>query len=223
MKRHLRAYLETERLYGMDVIPRGTRAAQAQPRGPVPADPQWESFRAQVLGCTRCGLSQGRTQVVFGVGPLGAPLMLVGEAPGAEEDRQGEPFVGQSGQLLTRLLREMGVSREQVWIGNIVKCRPPNNRQPSPEEIRACIPYLLRQIKRINPKVLCTLGAPATHTLLNTTRSMTELRGKIAEAFGARVLPTFHPAYILRDRSNLPILKQDLRKACEMAGLVKNA
>jgi DNA polymerase len=207
----VRTYLELEKLYGMDAIPRGKPAAP---------DTEWEEFRRQVLACTRCSLSQKRTQVVFGVGPLTAPLMFVGEAPGEDEDRRGEPFVGRSGQLLTRLLREIGVAREQVWIGNIIKCRPPENRLPTLEEIRACIPHLLRQIKKINPKVICTLGLPSTKTLLNTTKSMTELRGKVAEAFGAKVFPTYHPAFILRAMSNLPVLKEDLRKACRMAGLI---
>lgn len=215
MNRHTRLHLELERLYGVDAIPRGGAAA------PVEAsDGDWESFRDQVLACTRCGLCAGRTQVVFGVGPLDAPLMFVGEAPGEDEDRQGEPFVGRSGQLLTRLLKEIGVARERVYIANVVKCRPPGNRVPTLEEIRACIPYLLRQIKRVNPQVICTLGLPATKTLLNTTKSMTALRGKVAEAFGARVFPTFHPAFILRAMSNLGTLKEDLRKACKLAGLL---
>jgi DNA polymerase len=215
VSRALRAHLELERLTGADALPRAARAA------PEPADAEWEEFRRQVLGCTRCGLCRGRTQVVFGVGSLTAPLMLVGEAPGADEDRQGEPFVGKSGQLLTRVLRELGVSRDRLYIANIVKCRPPDNRVPELSEIQSCIPYLLRQIKRIAPKVICTLGLPATQTLLNTTRSMAALRGKVADAFGARVLPTYHPAYILRTGGDTTVLKQDLREACRMAGIMK--
>lgn len=215
MTSRLRYHLELEKLYGVDAIPRGGSAAPVET-----SDGDWESFRDQVLGCTRCGLCAGRTQVVFGVGPLDAPLMFVGEAPGEEEDRQGEPFVGRSGQLLTRLLKEIGVPRDRVWIGNIVKCRPPNNRTPTLDEIRSCIPYLLRQIKRIEPKVICTLGLPSTKTLLNTPKSMTALRGKVAEAFGAKVFPTYHPAFVLRAMSNLGTLKEDLRKACRMAGLI---
>lgn len=214
MKRPLRALLELERLSGADALPRPGR------RGAGVPDPEWETFRRQVLECTRCGLCSGRTQVVFGVGSLTAPLMLVGEAPGADEDRQGEPFVGRSGQLLTRVLKELGVARADVYIANIVKCRPPDNRVPALSEIQACIPYLLRQIKRIGPRVICTLGLPATQTLLNTTRSMTALRGKPAEAFGAKVLPTYHPAYILRTGSDTTVLKQDLREACRLAGLL---
>ena len=218
MNRFAKVYLEMEQLFGMDVIPKAPGKA-----GNAGGDPDWEVFRDEVLGCTRCGLCKERTQVVFGVGTLKAPLMFVGEAPGLDEDRQGEPFVGRSGQLLTRLLKELGVAREQVYIANIVKCRPPDNREPTLQEIQSCIPHLLRQIKKIAPKVICTLGLPSTRTLLNTppSRSMSSLRGRPAEAFGAKVFPTYHPAYVLRAMSNLPVLKQDLRTACRLAGLIR--
>ena len=149
--------------------------------------------------CQKCGLAQTRTSVVFGSGNTNADLIFIGEAPGAEEDRQGVPFVGAAGQLLTRMIEAMGLAREDVYIANIIKCRPPNNRDPKPEELAACQPYLLQQIDLIAPIVICTLGRFAAQTLLQTTESMGRLRGKIFDYQGAKLVPTYHPAALLRN------------------------
>ena len=154
------------------------------------------------LGCTRCPLASGRTQVVFGEGDPEAGLMIVGEGPGREEDLQGRPFVGRSGQLLDRLLlEEAGLARSQVYIANVVKCRPPNNRDPLPDEIAACRPYLEQQVAIIDPAVVVTLGNFASKTLLGTTAGITKLRGRtypFPGASGPVIVPTFHPAAALR-------------------------
>ena len=152
--------------------------------------------------CTRCKLcTLGRTQVVFGVGHPKARLMFVGEAPGEEEDERGEPFVGRSGQLLTKIIEAIGLSREQVYIANVIKCRPPNNRNPEPDEVAACEPYLFRQIDVINPTVIVPLGKFAAQCLLKTTDPITKLRGRRFDYRGTTLIPTFHPAYLLRNPS----------------------
>ena len=147
--------------------------------------------------CTKCHLSQGRTQVVFGVGDPDADLMFIGEAPGFHEDKQGEPFVGAAGQLLTRMLGEIDLSREQVYIANVIKCRPPGNRDPLPEEIEACTPWLVEQVSLIQPRVIVTLGNFATKFVLNTSLGITRMRGQVHDWHGRTVIPTFHPAAIL--------------------------
>ncbi len=152
--------------------------------------------------CTRCKLcTLGRTQIVFGTGNPKARLMLVGEAPGEEEDERGEPFVGRSGQLLTKIIEAIGLSREQVYIANVIKCRPPSNRNPEPDEVAACEPYLFRQIDVINPMVIVPLGKFATQCLLKTTDPITRLRGRRFDYRGTTLIPTFHPAYLLRNPS----------------------
>jgi DNA polymerase len=149
--------------------------------------------------CTRCPLAAGRTQVVFGMGDPHADLVFIGEGPGAEEDRQGLPFVGRSGQLLDKLmLEELGITRERVYIANVVKCRPPDNRDPKPDEIDACRPYLEEQLDLIDPKVLVTLGKFAGQLLLDSTVGITKLRGHDYPYRGAVLIPTLHPAYALR-------------------------
>ncbi len=153
----------------------------------------------EACSCQKCGLARTRTSVVFGSGRTDADLVFIGEAPGAEEDRQGLPFVGAAGQLLTRMIEAMGLTREDVYIANVIKCRPPNNRDPKPDEIAACQPYLLQQIEQIAPVVICTLGRFAAQTLLQTTESMGRLRGKIFEYQGAKLVPTYHPAALLRN------------------------
>ena len=149
--------------------------------------------------CTRCPLAEGRTQVVFGVGDPDAELLFVGEGPGREEDLAGEPFVGRSGRLLDRLMaEEIGVHRSDCYIANVVKCRPPNNRNPAPEEIAACRPYLEAQIALIKPAVVVTLGNFATQLLLDTTDGIRRLRGSVYPYGAAHLVPTYHPAYVLR-------------------------
>jgi uracil-DNA glycosylase len=151
----------------------------------------------EAAGCTKCRLSQGRTQVVFGVGNPSAELVFIGEGPGFHEDRQGEPFVGAAGQLLTRMLGEIGLTREQVYICNVVLCRPPGNRDPQPDEIEACTPWLVEQLSLIQPRVVVTLGNFATRFVLNTQTGITRLRGQVHEWHQRMVIPTFHPAAIL--------------------------
>lgn len=166
---------------------------------------------AEAAGCTRCGLAEGRTQVVFGVGNPEADLFFIGEAPGFHEDRQGEPFVGQAGQLLTRMLGEIGLAREDVYIGNILKCRPPGNRDPLPAEIEACTPWLVEQISLVQPRLLVTLGNFATKFVLQTTRGITSMRGSVYDWHGRAVIPTFHPAAILHGGGEKSPQFQDLQ------------
>lgn len=159
----------------------------------------WEELVARVRNCTLCPLHVSRTQSVFGVGNRAADWMVIGEAPGADEDRQGEPFVGRAGQLLNSMLKAIGLQREQVFIANILKSRPPNNRDPRPEEVRACIPYLFRQIELVNPKLILCVGRIAAQTLLETDAPIGKLRGKLHRIAGDRpMVVTYHPAYLLR-------------------------
>lgn len=158
-----------------------------------------ELLAADAAGCTRCPLAEGRTNVVFGTGDPTSDLMFVGEGPGAEEDRQGLPFVGRSGKLLDQLLQEeLGLGRDRVYIANVVKCRPPNNRDPLPEEIAACRPYLESQVELIAPRVIVTLGKFAGQLLLGSTEGITRLRGRTYPYGDAVLVPTVHPAYVLR-------------------------
>jgi uracil-DNA glycosylase len=170
--------------------------AQAPVAGPQPG---WAELERAVKSCTLCPLHQTRTQGVFGVGNRAAQWMVIGEAPGADEDRQGEPFVGRAGQLLNAMLKAIGLRREQVFIANILKSRPPNNRDPRPEEVRACLPYLFRQIELVNPKLILCVGRIAAQTLLETDTSIGKLRGQLHRIAGNRpMIVTYHPAYLLR-------------------------
>jgi uracil-DNA glycosylase len=167
--------------------------------GAASASAEFAALRDEALSCTRCPLAEGRTQVVFGVGDPGADLMLVGEGPGREEDLAGEPFVGRSGRLLDRLLEEeLAMGRESCYIANVVKCRPPQNRDPRPEEIAACRPFLERQIEMIEPVVIVTLGNFATRLLLETTEGIRRLRGRSYPLGNGHLVPTYHPAAALR-------------------------
>ena len=152
---------------------------------------------AEAADCTKCGLAVGRTQVVFGVGDPDADLLFIGEAPGMHEDRQGVPFVGAAGQLLTRMLEGIGLTREEVYIANVIKCRPPGNRDPLPDEIEACTPWLIEQVSLIQPSVIVTLGNFATKFVLQTQQGITRMRGSVYPWHGRTVIPTFHPAAIL--------------------------
>jgi uracil-DNA glycosylase len=153
----------------------------------------------EAAGCTKCGLANGRTQVVFGVGNADADVMFIGEAPGFHEDKQGEPFVGAAGQLLTRMLDEvLGVARHDVYIANVIKCRPPGNRDPQEDEIESCTPWLVEQVSLIQPRVIVTLGNFATKFVLQTAQGITRMRGRAYPWHGRTVVPTFHPAAILR-------------------------
>ena len=173
----------------------------------------WEALAGEVRGCTRCGLHATRTQTVFGVGHTQAELLVVGEAPGADEDRQGEPFVGRAGQLLNSMLRAMRAPRETVYIANVLKCRPPGNRDPAPEEVRCCLPYLQRQIDLLAPRLMLAVGRIAAQSLLDTDAPIGKLRGAV-HRFGTQGTPlivTYHPAYLLRSPSEKRKSWVDLR------------
>ena len=170
-----------------------------------------QEIEAEVRSCTACALHKGRTRAVPGEGPVNAEIMFIGEAPGRNEDQQGRPFVGQAGQLLEELLDEIGLTRNDVWIGNVVKCRPPGNRDPQPEEIAACAGYLERQIDLLQPKLIATLGRFSMEKFFPGTR-ITRVHGK-AKRDGTRVLiPLFHPAYVLRNMAAMPDAIRDIRK-----------
>jgi uracil-DNA glycosylase family 4 len=169
------------------------------------------AVRADLGDCTRCKLRGGRTHIVFGVGDPAAQLMFVGEGPGADEDQQGEPFVGRAGQLLTKMIEAMGFARSDVYIANVVKCRPPGNRDPEPDEIEACEPFLKSQIAAIRPRVIVALGRFAVQTLLHDATPISRLRGKWREYEGVKLMPTFHPAYLLRSPAEKKPAWEDLQ------------
>jgi len=182
-------------------VPRGgTASAPAREAAPAPSPggADWQALEDAVRGCRLCGLCETRTQTVFGVGNRTARLMVVGEAPGAEEDRQGEPFVGRAGNLLNAMLRAAGFERDEVMICNVLKCRPPNNRDPSDEEAARCLPYLRRQIELVNPEAILCVGRIAAQRLLETDTPIGKLRGRVHALDGRPVVATYHPAYLLR-------------------------
>ncbi len=203
-------------------------SGSSEVRGMESFDPvrELEKLEKEAKKCCRCRLCKTRTNVVFGEGDPQTNLMFVGEAPGEQEDLQGRPFVGRAGQLLTRFLNLYGVKRERVYITNVVKCRPPNNRNPAPDEISTCYPFLERQIGLISPKVILCLGAFAARTILNLPEKtpISKIRGKKQKVrFGDReiyVIPTFHPAYLLRNRRGEPEFQKDLENALRLAGLI---
>ncbi|MCZ7644991.1 MAG: uracil-DNA glycosylase [Planctomycetota bacterium] len=183
------------------------RDPAAGPRGEPPATAdlkpgdkaaRWKDLEARALACTQCPLHQGRQHVVFGEGNREAKLVFVGEGPGADEDATGRPFVGRAGQLLDKIIGAMGLAREEVYICNVLKCRPPGNRTPNPQEVAACSPYLEEQLELLAPKAIVALGSPAARTLLRTSEGITRLRGRWMLYKGVRVMPTYHPAFVLR-------------------------
>jgi len=178
------------------------------------------TIREDLGDCTRCPLhKQGRKQIVFGVGNPNAELMFIGEAPGADEDQQGEPFVGRAGQLLNNMIKAMGIQREDVYIANIIKCRPPGNRTPEREECETCSPFLMRQIAAIRPKVIVALGAVAAKTLLAINAPMSELRGRWFDFRGTKLAVTYHPAFLLRDPRQKKETWKDLQMVMKDLGL----
>jgi uracil-DNA glycosylase family 4 len=177
-----------------------------------PLDASLEAIREDIGECTRCKLSEHRTNIVFGEGNPRARLVFIGEGPGADEDASGRPFVGRAGQLLDKIIVAIGLRREDVYIANVVKCRPPGNRTPEKDETATCEPFLFRQLRFINPTVIVTLGLPALQSLLKVRDSITRARGQWREWNGVRVMPTFHPAYLLRDPSKKREVWEDIRK-----------
>lgn len=181
-------------------------------------------IREDLGDCRRCGLCSDRTNIVFGVGSPNTRLMFVGEGPGRDEDLQGEPFVGAAGQLLNRMIEAMTLSRERVYIANVIKCRPPNNRDPAPDEISKCLPFLIRQIEAIRPEIIVTLGRHSFHALSGTTAGISTSRGKFFDYRGIPVMPTFHPAYVLRKegdelRETRKLVWDDLQAVMKRLGL----
>ena len=169
-------------------------------------------LRASIQNCNRCRLASSRTHIVFGEGNPNAKLVFIGEAPGMEEDHSGRPFIGKAGILLTRIIQAINLSREEVFISSVIKCRPPENRTPEPDEIAACEPFLIKQIQAIRPAIICTLGSVATHTILKTDKPITKLRGTFREYLGIPVMPTFHPAYLLRNPQGKKLVWDDMQK-----------
>lgn len=231
--------LEADRLFGLKDVPipsalrRTTETGNAAPAsGGLSVDDKVVRLdtldREQVKGCEKCGLCQGRTNTVFGDGHADARLMFIGEGPGFDEDRQGVPFVGRAGQLLNKMIGAMGLAREAVYITNIVKCRPPNNRDPAADEVIACTPYLHEQIRIVEPEVIVSLGAPASKTLLDTTDSIGRLRGRFhdyhftglsGDMVTTPLMPTYHPAYLLRSPHEKGKTWADLQMVMQMLGL----
>ncbi|MBI2095711.1 MAG: uracil-DNA glycosylase [Candidatus Omnitrophica bacterium] len=209
--------LFTERSFGVDFLPAAQNSktvSRADKRQAL------ESLELEFRNCAICELSRTRTHVVLGEGNPEARLMFVGEAPGFEEDRQGRPFVGAAGQLLTKIILAMKLRREDVYIANCLKCRPPGNRNPLPAEIAACRPILARQIEIIRPEIVCALGKFAAQTLLETTEPITRLRGRFFELpGGSRLLPTFHPAYLLRNPADKKLVWEDMQKIMRAIGI----
>jgi uracil-DNA glycosylase family 4 len=216
----LREYLLTIQESGLDGLPiaapstpapqaAASHTATAPPAavetGEPPHDQKHESLekiRKNLGDCQRCKLAKGRQNLVFGEGNPQARLVFVGEGPGGDEDRLGEPFVGEAGQVLNRIITAMGLKREDVYICNVVKCRPPNNRDPEADEIAACAPFLLRQLQSVQPEVVVALGRFAAQTLLGTKEAISKLRGKFRDYHGVPVMPTYHPSYLLRNKAD---------------------
>ena len=218
--------LELEAVTASEAMPVQRRPASQSPE-PLPIiqdkPAALKAIRADIGDCTRCRLHKGRTNLVFGVGDPNADLMFVGEGPGADEDAQGEPFVGRAGQLLNNMISAMGLKREEVYIANVVKCRPPGNRTPEKDECDICSPFLLRQIEVIKPKVIVALGAVAAKNLLAVNDSMANLRGRWYDFRGARLAVTYHPAYLLRDPRQKKEAWKDLQMVMKYLGLTPPA
>jgi DNA polymerase len=231
LKRQLMQHLKGLRAAGVEWLPRPTEELPSQTQPDAQAREPCDSasnlstidFRRQSLqvlaqevkSCTRCpGLAATRTQTVFGVGAVGAELCFIGEAPGADEDAQGEPFVGAAGQLLNRIIAACGMQREEVYICNIIKCRPPGNRTPQPDEAANCSGFLAKQLELIGPRFICCLGSTAARYLLSTTESIGRLRGRFHDYHGIPVLCTYHPAYLLPHRQ--PEKKRDVWEDMKM-------
>jgi uracil-DNA glycosylase len=201
----MRSYLEMEKESGISEYFLSSK----------PKDGRLSLVKNEASRCQKCPLGKMRKNVVFGSGNMNAKLMFIGEAPGNDEDIQGLPFVGEAGKLLTKIIEAMGIKREEVYICNILKCRPPQNRNPLPEEISVCINYLYTQIDEIRPKVICGLGKFSSQTLLNTQTPISKLRGSWHKYRGMRFMPTYHPAYLLRNPQDKKLVWEDMKKIME--------
>ncbi len=209
---------------GFDPTPEtlGTLKRWSAPDTPAkPVSETLDDIRDHLGDCQRCRLSSGRTHIVFGQGNPEARLVFVGEGPGADEDRQGLAFVGAAGQLLTKIITAMNLTREEVYICNVIKCRPPGNRNPEADEIESCRPFLERQLTAIDPEVICTLGSFAAQTLLGTTAPISRLRGRFHTYNGIKLMPTYHPAYLLRNPDQKRAVWEDVQKIMTLLDLKK--
>lgn len=222
--RSLKHYLHLARLSGIEALPRNQQTVSLSPVSGgqtsfSAADP-WKPLAEEVEQCTLCAISADIQNHVFGQGDAHARIMFVGEAPGADEDKQGLPFVGRAGQLLTDIITKgIGIKREDVYIANVLKCRPPGNRNPQPDEIANCIGYLKRQVALVKPEIIITLGKFATHALLDTEIPISRLRGTIRDFNGVPVMPTFHPSYLLRNPSAKKDVWEDIQKVMRFLGM----
>lgn len=218
-------YLARSGCTGFDVSPTVLKRMGDWGSGPpvrVASENKQESLghvQTDLGDCRRCALHRERRHIVFGAGHPSARLVFVGEGPGADEDRQGQPFVGAAGQLLTRIIAAMGLTRGEVYICNVIKCRPPGNRNPQPEEIAACVPFLVRQLQAIAPECICALGKFAAQTLIETQVPISALRGRFFEYHGIPVMPTYHPAFLLRNPSQKRAVWEDVQKIMKRLGL----
>jgi len=209
--------LEYHQLMGVKEIPVAKgKKDRSKVKGQRSKEDQLKKIRGDMRDCKLCRLHKGRTHLVFGVGDPGAKLMFIGEGPGRDEDLKGEPFVGRAGQLLTKIIEAMGYKRSDVYIANIVKCRPPENRNPEPDEIETCIPFLKKQIEAIAPTAIICLGKFAAQSVLGTVEPITKLRGKMSEYGGIPVMPTYHPAYLLRNPDAKKVVWEDVKKVMKI-------
>jgi uracil-DNA glycosylase len=181
----------------------------------------WEELKNQCQNCTKCSLNNKRTNVVIGRGNINAPMMLIGEGPGEQEDLQGQPFVGPAGKLLDLLLDALSIKKDDYYIANIVKCRPPGNRVPTDEEAEKCLPHLRQQVLLIKPKIIVCLGATAMKYIIDKNAKITQIRGRWIESKGFRLIPTFHPAALLRDESKKELMWDDFKRVKEMLQSIK--
>jgi DNA polymerase len=209
--RHSLQRLSRSGLRGFDCRPDSLAKLSAWGLAPQKRLETLSDIRVELGDCQRCRLAQHRRNIVFGSGSPTAKLVYVGEGPGFDEDRQAEPFVGPAGQLLTKIIAAINLTRRQVYISNIVKCRPPNNRNPRPDEIQTCFPFLDRQLDAIKPIFICALGSIAAQTLLNTLEPISKLRGRFYDYRGIRLLPTYHPAYLLRNAEKKREVWEDMK------------
>lgn len=220
MHNHL---LYWQRLGANEIVAGGNMTAVVQRKKKLDSgSTTLEAIQAELGDCTRCKLSEGRTNLVFGVGNPNARILFIGEGPGADEDAKGEPFVGRAGKLLTKIILAMGLQREDVYIANVVKCRPPQNRAPLPEEASTCIPFLFKQIEAIAPEVIVGLGSTAVkHLLGDDNLKISELRGKFQTWRNTKLMPTYHPAYLLRNPNMKKPVWEDMQKVMEELGMPK--
>ena len=221
LMKQVRQFLETEKAFGVsrDVISDAKTGLPDDSTRDLAPEEALRQLEEEFCRCRLCPLSETRTKVVFGAGNPRARLMFVGEAPGFDEDKQGLPFVGAAGQLLTKIIQAMKLKREDVYIANCLKCRPPQNRSPLPSEILTCRPILDRQIQIIKPEIICALGKFAAQTLLHTEDPISRMRGRFFERDGVRILPTFHPAYLLRNPADKKLVWEDMQKIMKELGL----